>query len=196
MDQDLFTYFQSTLSCTICLDVFSNPYTVKCGHTFCGSCLHEWIKKVCECPICRTKITIEPIFNLILKDQSEKLISFMPNKTIPQKIDFNWKPFIKSLILDISDRVERCMNCHWEIFDGECACTRNSINHSVVELISSDSSQDDCDCPDCGEYNHHNHQSIFDISDTVWEDEECLQDEEWMYDDYRYNSEYDDPDPY
>ncbi|XP_030295326.1 E3 ubiquitin-protein ligase TRIM21-like [Sparus aurata] len=40
--------------CSICLDVFTEPVTVPCGHNFCRNCITEhWDSNVqCKCPMC------------------------------------------------------------------------------------------------------------------------------------------------
>ena len=53
------------LTCSICLDVFVSPKTLPCLHTFCHTCLREYIgrgilsnpgeKQYFECPLCRSK---------------------------------------------------------------------------------------------------------------------------------------------
>ncbi|KAM6962232.1 E3 ubiquitin-protein ligase TRIM39-like [Tautogolabrus adspersus] len=42
--------------CSICLDVFTDPVSIPCGHNFCNSCItHHWdVNKQCECPMCKT----------------------------------------------------------------------------------------------------------------------------------------------
>lgn len=52
------------LQCTICYDVFNNPLRLNCGHTYCSSCIFDWIQKKDECPNCRQKINT----NLISRD--------------------------------------------------------------------------------------------------------------------------------
>ncbi|XP_073336350.1 E3 ubiquitin-protein ligase TRIM21-like [Pagrus major] len=41
--------------CSICLDVFTDPVTVPCGHNFCKNCITEhWnINVQCNCPMCK-----------------------------------------------------------------------------------------------------------------------------------------------
>ncbi|XP_059191717.1 E3 ubiquitin-protein ligase TRIM39-like [Centropristis striata] len=41
--------------CSICLDVFTDPVTIPCGHNFCKTCITEhWDKNVqCQCPNCK-----------------------------------------------------------------------------------------------------------------------------------------------
>ncbi|CAD8095783.1 unnamed protein product [Paramecium sonneborni] len=44
------------LFCTICRDVFYKPLRVSCGHTFCGSCILNWLQYKRTCPECRYHI--------------------------------------------------------------------------------------------------------------------------------------------
>ncbi|XP_039199546.1 E3 ubiquitin-protein ligase RNF135 [Crotalus tigris] len=44
------------LECSICLSLLSNPGTVQCGHSFCLSCIQEWLNGKqgnCQCPLCK-----------------------------------------------------------------------------------------------------------------------------------------------
>ncbi|XP_034528915.1 E3 ubiquitin-protein ligase TRIM39-like [Notolabrus celidotus] len=48
--------------CSICLDVFTDPVTIPCGHNFCKSCITEhWDTNVqCECPLCKEQCEKKP----------------------------------------------------------------------------------------------------------------------------------------
>ncbi|XP_041636956.1 E3 ubiquitin-protein ligase TRIM21-like [Cheilinus undulatus] len=41
--------------CSICLEVFTDPVTIPCGHNFCKSCITEhWkVNFPCQCPLCK-----------------------------------------------------------------------------------------------------------------------------------------------
>lgn len=39
--------------CGICLGPIEKERTLKCGHKFCHTCLHEWFKRERSCPSCR-----------------------------------------------------------------------------------------------------------------------------------------------
>ncbi|KAM3864213.1 E3 ubiquitin-protein ligase TRIM21-like [Diretmus argenteus] len=41
--------------CSICLDVFTHPVTIPCGHNYCKSCItqHWDIDAQCQCPMCK-----------------------------------------------------------------------------------------------------------------------------------------------
>ncbi|XP_011304692.1 E3 ubiquitin-protein ligase RNF8 [Fopius arisanus] len=46
------------LSCSICSEIFVNPTSLNCRHTFCKFCISSWKKKnkKANCPICRVRI--------------------------------------------------------------------------------------------------------------------------------------------
>ncbi|XP_013390896.1 E3 ubiquitin-protein ligase TRIM56-like [Lingula anatina] len=56
------------LTCTICLEIFSDPKSLSCLHSFCLECLQNTAKKtprargastgILQCPLCRTETTI------------------------------------------------------------------------------------------------------------------------------------------
>lgn len=50
--------FKNSLTCSICLELFSSPLTIPCGHTFCQKCIHgHWDSQEPQrditCPECR-----------------------------------------------------------------------------------------------------------------------------------------------
>ncbi|MBN3270389.1 TRI39 ligase, partial [Polyodon spathula] len=52
--------FQEELTCPICLQLFSEPVVLPCGHNFCASCIGEVIEREAEerqhtCPECRSE---------------------------------------------------------------------------------------------------------------------------------------------
>ena len=46
----------STKSCSICMDLITNPIMIECTHIFCGGCLLKWLKNNRNCPYCRNNI--------------------------------------------------------------------------------------------------------------------------------------------
>ncbi|XP_030280874.1 E3 ubiquitin-protein ligase TRIM21-like [Sparus aurata] len=48
--------------CSICLDVFTDPVTIPCGHNFCKTCITQhWDKNVrCQCPNCKKIFNTRP----------------------------------------------------------------------------------------------------------------------------------------
>ncbi|XP_073692800.1 E3 ubiquitin-protein ligase TRIM39-like [Garra rufa] len=54
------------LQCSVCLDVFTDPVTIPCGHNFCKSCLNQcWEKSQnCICPFCKETFSKRPDLNI------------------------------------------------------------------------------------------------------------------------------------
>ncbi|KAI3371344.1 hypothetical protein L3Q82_023555 [Scortum barcoo] len=48
--------------CSICLDVFTDPVSIPCGHNFCKTCITEhWnINVLCQCPNCKEVFYTRP----------------------------------------------------------------------------------------------------------------------------------------
>ncbi|KAM6959735.1 E3 ubiquitin-protein ligase TRIM21 [Tautogolabrus adspersus] len=48
--------------CSICLDVFINPSSTPCGHSFCMACISRYWdgSKVCQCPLCKKTFQKRP----------------------------------------------------------------------------------------------------------------------------------------
>lgn len=51
---------QSELECQVCVQLFHEPMTTPCGHTFCAKCLARTLDHSDKCPLCRADI---PSFN-------------------------------------------------------------------------------------------------------------------------------------
>ncbi|XP_042249990.1 E3 ubiquitin-protein ligase TRIM21 isoform X1 [Thunnus maccoyii] len=68
---DLFS--EQELTCSICLDLFSEPVSTPCGHNFCQACIGGyWASSpVCTCPLCkrqfdeRPRLSVNRVFSLI-----------------------------------------------------------------------------------------------------------------------------------
>ena len=46
------------LECNVCTDVFLDPVTTPCGHTFCKGCLSRAVDVRNTCPVCRTVLLV------------------------------------------------------------------------------------------------------------------------------------------
>ncbi|XP_041859459.1 E3 ubiquitin-protein ligase TRIM58-like [Melanotaenia boesemani] len=66
-------FSEQELTCSICLDLFSDPVSTPCGHNFCQGCIGGyWASSpVCTCPLCkrefdeRPQLSINKVFALI-----------------------------------------------------------------------------------------------------------------------------------
>ncbi|XP_059197802.1 nuclear factor 7, brain-like [Centropristis striata] len=67
---------EEELCCPACQDVFKDPVTLSCYHSFCKDCLQSWWKdkETKECPVCRKRSSKEFIPNFALKNACEALL--------------------------------------------------------------------------------------------------------------------------
>uniref|UniRef100_A0A674F452 E3 ubiquitin-protein ligase TRIM39-like n=1 Tax=Salmo trutta TaxID=8032 RepID=A0A674F452_SALTR len=51
--------------CSICLDVFTEPVSIPCGHNFCKACISGYwdTSDLCQCPMCKEKFYRRPEHN-------------------------------------------------------------------------------------------------------------------------------------
>lgn len=57
---DLTESLSKEFTCPICQELFYNPSTLNCGHSFCEGCIHSWLPKSHTCPLCRTAVQFPP----------------------------------------------------------------------------------------------------------------------------------------
>lgn len=59
------------LSCAVCFNEIFVGSVVKCGHFFCYSCIHTWLKEHNTCPLCKTNVTPSEVYNFRYKEGEE-----------------------------------------------------------------------------------------------------------------------------
>lgn len=47
----------NALTCSICTELFTEPCTLDCNHSFCKRCIEMWNREKHTCPLCRAPIT-------------------------------------------------------------------------------------------------------------------------------------------
>ncbi|ESS33202.1 zinc finger, C3HC4 type (RING finger) domain-containing protein [Toxoplasma gondii VEG] len=48
--------------CNICFDEATDPVVTRCGHLFCWTCLHAWLRRgTYECPVCKAHTTVRNV---------------------------------------------------------------------------------------------------------------------------------------
>ncbi|KAL7271164.1 hypothetical protein RUND412_006103 [Rhizina undulata] len=57
-DEETESTLEQKLACPICAETFYDPVEcLECSHTFCGSCIVQWLKESDTCPTCRRRVT-------------------------------------------------------------------------------------------------------------------------------------------
>ncbi|XP_056405462.1 E3 ubiquitin/ISG15 ligase TRIM25-like [Hyla sarda] len=75
------------LTCSICLNIFTDPVTLRCGHNFCLVCIGHVLETqdgigVYSCPDCRARFTDRPLLqgNVTLRNIAEHFLYFQPDE--------------------------------------------------------------------------------------------------------------------
>lgn len=131
------------MECTICSEIMHVPFLTACGHSFCYGCLNLWFEAKINCPTCRSEQESAPILNIQLKTISSSIVDIAVEVLGPQgeglslvlarenavgeyEADFARKrlfgdAFKTALtLIDTSDGVPRCGQCHWEAHGSAC----------------------------------------------------------------------------
>ncbi|XP_029996171.1 bloodthirsty-related gene family, member 2 [Sphaeramia orbicularis] len=96
--------------CSLCRDIFTNPVTIPCGHSFCLSCLsHYWSRHQSRyCPHCKRVFTDRPdlSINRILADVSDNYRKNRPQKTPEEEPVID----VEQMVQERLQKIERLKN--------------------------------------------------------------------------------------
>jgi hypothetical protein len=114
------------ITCEICMEFFTNPHVLECGHTYCYACIKPWSEKNesnGSCPSCRNPLTLRPRLNLGMEQIVHHLVEQLDSpkrdsqllRLSRAKEGFkaigelwpNWKEVEREVIMDMDDGVER-----------------------------------------------------------------------------------------
>ncbi|KAM4732411.1 E3 ubiquitin-protein ligase TRIM39-like isoform 1-T2 [Anableps anableps] len=121
-----------SFSCSICLDVFTKPVTIPCGHTFCNDCITkhwETVKHLFECPLCKETYYPKPMLrvNIFIAEMAEKFKNMVKKKTSssPQEVPTG-KVLCNLCTEPKSAAVKSCLECFMSF------CTKHLEPHQTL----------------------------------------------------------------
>lgn len=79
--------------CSICLNLFTDPVTTPCGHSFCKTCLSKhWDRSdLCHCPVCNKRFHVRPEIstNAVIEEISAQIKK--RKVATPESVDAPWQ---------------------------------------------------------------------------------------------------------
>ena len=164
--------FSEDFTCGVCLELFLEPVTATCSHSFCKFCLNEWLKRNLnkkECPLCRTSIrgysksqTIENVIAKFLQTTTDQEILNVRNRLTEER-----KKVIEKSNADNNRNRDRHfdLNQHQnpliEMFDEHRFDIRDFMNR-VSEVSSNDDLEDIDDVDEIEYFDDYNSEDFSD----------------------------------
>ncbi|XP_066446248.1 E3 ubiquitin/ISG15 ligase TRIM25-like [Eleutherodactylus coqui] len=122
------------LLCSICLSIFTDPVTLRCGHNFCRVCMDEFLKTqdragVYSCPECRAVFQERPALqrNVTLHNVAERILSTQPNQE--EIIGIRCTYCIHSPV----PAVKSCLLCEASLCDNHLRVHSKAAEHVLTE---------------------------------------------------------------
>ncbi|XP_033824652.1 nuclear factor 7, brain-like [Periophthalmus magnuspinnatus] len=125
--------------CSICLDVFTDPVTLPCGHNFCKTCIHHhWsIQATSQCPYCKQVFNPKPDLkiNIFISEMAgqfrqSKLTNSSQRQTNPEEVFCDFCTYPKSRAL------KSCQECQSSFCESHLAphlIIDNLQTHTLVD---------------------------------------------------------------
>lgn len=125
------------LNCSICLEVYTDPVTLRCGHNYCRACINRVLDSqrgqgVYTCPECRAVFKKRPWLqkNVTLSNIAERFHSTLPDQ---KKTGVTCTYCIHSAI----PAVKCCLHCEASLCDSHLKAHSKAPEHVLVEPTTS-----------------------------------------------------------
>lgn len=121
-------------TCSICMELITNPILIECTHIFCGGCLVKWLKTNNNCPYCRTTInSMDKLIAIVDNTNKTEIEENILNKEETLLKILNSKPSGKFLIFSKNentfDKIKLLLtNYKYDMLKGNTSHMINVLN--------------------------------------------------------------------
>jgi hypothetical protein len=121
-------------TCSICMELITNPILIECTHIFCGGCLLKWLKTNNICPCCRTTInSMDKLIAIVDSNNKTEIEKNVLNKEETLLKILNSKPTGKFLIFSKNentfDKIKLLLtNYKYDMLKGNTSHMLNVLN--------------------------------------------------------------------
>ncbi|XP_073526697.1 E3 ubiquitin/ISG15 ligase TRIM25-like [Phyllobates terribilis] len=121
------------LSCSICLDIYTNPVMLTCGHNFCEVCISiVWIRQkvsgIYSCPECRAEFKTRPMLQKNLK-----LCNIVEHYRSTQENPAKTKIFCTYCAPSLAPANKTCLRCEASFCELHLKNHSKSTSHTLIE---------------------------------------------------------------
>uniref|UniRef100_A0A4W5QAZ5 RING-type domain-containing protein n=1 Tax=Hucho hucho TaxID=62062 RepID=A0A4W5QAZ5_9TELE len=78
---------EEQFQCSVCLDMFTEPVSIPCGHNYCKACIRGYWDStdLCQCPLCKKTFDKRPdlFVNTFISEMAAQLKELAPVEVTP-----------------------------------------------------------------------------------------------------------------
>nr|XP_019947735.1 PREDICTED: E3 ubiquitin-protein ligase TRIM39-like [Paralichthys olivaceus] len=102
--------------CSVCLDVFTDPVSMPCGHNFCSACIHTYwdSRDTCQCPLCKRTFSTRPELqvNTVISELAEEFKKMVQVKASTPGPQLPSVDVLCDICSEIKEKaVKSCLTC-------------------------------------------------------------------------------------
>ncbi|XP_075175614.1 nuclear factor 7, brain-like isoform X1 [Anomaloglossus baeobatrachus] len=121
------------LNCSICLSLYTDPVSLRCGHFFCRSCIVSALDAqeaagVYSCPDCRAQYPERPAL-----EKNRKLRNIVERFSSTQPEMEETRIFCTFCTKSPVPAVKSCLHCETSMCEEHLAAHNKSVNHNLIE---------------------------------------------------------------
>ncbi|XP_073492191.1 E3 ubiquitin-protein ligase TRIM39-like [Aquarana catesbeiana] len=129
------------LSCSICLNLYTEPVSLRCGHIFCRNCIVTVLDTqegsgVYSCPECREEYVERPTL-----EKNRKLCNIVENFRSTQQNEEKSEILCTYCVDSPVGAVKSCLQCENSMCDKHLTAHNKTMDHVLIEPTSSFSSK-------------------------------------------------------